>query len=114
MKSILKTIRPMLAAIVTAALALVAAAPAFAQLTTSTGTVATIETNKDSLNFRVYLTGVSTMCTGGGAYAYTTPSITASNWTVGQLMAAKTLGLSVTIYSQNVGGGCLIYDVVTP
>jgi hypothetical protein len=72
------------------------------------GTISLIDVNSGPLGYRVYLTGLPTMCTGGQNWAYLSDTDRNYKAYVSALTLAKALGGSVSIYSTLEGGYCHI------
>ena len=61
--------------------------------------------------FRVYLTGVSPLCAGGGGWAYTNASDDNYKVYVSTLTTAYAMGKPVTLTMELVNGQCHILEV---
>lgn len=83
--------------------------PAFAWDGVNSGTIAGFDvTHGQNFGFRLYLNGVSTMCTGGQNWGYLNETDSNYKTYVGILMMAKAQGSSVTVFTNTVNGYCQI------
>ena len=65
----------------------------------------------NNYGFRVYLTGVSTVCVGGGGWAYTNASDDNYKVYVSTLTTAFALGKPVSMTMELINGQCHILEV---
>jgi hypothetical protein len=92
-------------------LLLIVGAAAHAWDGTSTGTISAIEvTNGTNQGFRIYLTGVTAMCSGGTMWAYLNDDDSNYKTYAAALMMAKAQASTVTIFTTLVSG----YYMMTP
>ncbi len=108
---------------IVALVAALSGAPAVSSADVASGTINLVEMNPQVESARVYLTGVTTMCTGSTInFAYLTvfadnsghtPDIN-YNGMVATLLTAKSLGTSVDIYTtlDPATGYCHITDII--
>ena len=90
-------------------LMLVVEGPAFAWDGVVSGTIATVQiTAGQNFGFRLFLNGVTTMCTGGPNWAYLNEADSNYKTYVAAFLLAKAQGNTVAVYTTLENGQCHI------